>query len=753
MRRVLVLLFCFVSAAVAASPAQTASAAPPSQINVTDTHYGAGCPNSADPSGRLDSTCAIRAAITAAESSGIPGAGYPSLYFPHGRYKVAGEGYTSALTITKAVSIEGAGENNTVLVNTSPHAATLTYLKAADCSGMPQPCTLSVTNIAFTGMGHATSGGLIEVDSTIDGTMRNVYLAQTGGIALNLQGSSERWFFTDMEISNARWAVVLEGDTNEDYFQRVNVLNAGFTSDYCYSVNCPDGKLITSGVWRPDSRSAVFLDGENVHWTDSSIKSTAAIGGIRMALGVSSISNTYIEGFPFGGQPRANHAIAAPGPTEIGRLTSAISATALSFPVDDAAWQPLYINDPAQAQFNGRHSYVNSYGIFPADYLYGSKEPSRAVPGILRGHVEFVTVAAFSGDGEAYLIARGKQPVAWPAGSIIEQNVSTGYGTIAIRGDHLNSLAPFGGSRYSSGCSDTGQRTDWTGSPSELCAEIIAGFVPDGYMVPLPTQTYVHGSFSLDLDDNAIYTGESEQDGEGWLKIPGDASVVISGADAPLRTFVDAQTALHTYVNGNAKVQVVQWPGSRPTSALAYVADPSAGVQFSPQQGFYSASVMHNNVLDHQYIGSQCWYNAASANGAADRRSCTGPQGMTSEALANGRWMASAPGSAATQGNAAPSPASNPLKFVVRDWNVNLLAAAGHPGDCAARSVSTGAVRFNTAPDATLIVNLSPNPGASVMAAAAITGSGTQADLRLCNAGDTPVHWAAPPLVILTQLP
>ena len=139
-RRALLLLFCFVSAAVVTSPAQTASAAP-SQINVTDAHYGTGCPNPADPSGRLDSTCAIRAAITAAESSGMPGAGYPTLFFPHGRYKVAGEGYTSALTLTKAVNIQGAGENNTVLVNTSPHAATLTYTQAGDCSGMPQPCT------------------------------------------------------------------------------------------------------------------------------------------------------------------------------------------------------------------------------------------------------------------------------------------------------------------------------------------------------------------------------------------------------------------------------------------------------------------------------------------------------------------------------------------------------------------------------------------------------------------------------------
>jgi hypothetical protein len=599
MRRALLLLFCFVSAAVAVSPAQTAAAAP-SQINVTDAHYGAGCSNPADPTGRLDSTCAIRAAVTAAESSGLPGAGYPSLYFPHGRYKVAGEGYTSAITLTKAVSIEGAGENNTVLVNTSPHAATLTYTEAGDCSGMPLPCTLSVTNIAFTGLGHATSGGLIEVDSTINGSMRNVELSETGGIALNLQGSSERWFFTDMEISHARWPVVLEGDTNENYFQRVNVINSGQTQDYCYSVNCPHGKLIASGVWRPDPHSAVFLDGENVHWTDSSIKSTNAIGGIRLALGVTSVTNTYIEGYPYDGQPRFNHAIAAPGPVELGHTTSAISATALSIPVDDAGWQPLYVNNPAQAKIDGRHSYVNSYGIFPADYLYGSRDPSRAVPGIARGTMEFVTVAAFSGDGEAHLLARGKNPIAWPAGSVIEQGTTGGYGVLGIHGNHLNSTDPPSSPKYSSGCSDTAQLTDWVSSPSELCAEIIAGWVPDGYMVPLPTQNYVHGQFSLDLSDNAIYTGGSEQDGAGWIKVPGNADVFLGGPSAPLTASSDPDTALHSYMNGDIRVQILQWPGTKPVSAGAYLVDPAAGVSLSTRSGVYSANIMRNGSLSHE---------------------------------------------------------------------------------------------------------------------------------------------------------
>ncbi len=415
---------------------------PQSLVRVTEPRFGQGCPNPADPYGKHDSTCALRAALSFAESSGLPGGGYPILYFPHGVYRVAGEGFTSALTVHKAVSIQGDGAPNTTILNTSPHAATLTYLQVGECSGKPGPCPLTIEGLTFAGLGHATEGGLVEIDSTNTGSMRHVVLTTTGGIALNLQGSSERWFFEDMDISDARWPVVLEGDTNETYFQRVNVLEGGQSHDWCYSVNCPGGKRIESGVWRPDPHSAVYLDGDNVHWSDSSIKSTAEIGGIRLATTTSSVTHTYIEGFAWGKQPRTNHAIAAPGKSELGHLTQGIEAGELDFAVDDAGWQPLFVNDPAQARLNGHHSYVNAYGIFPADYLPGSKEPSRAVPGAVRGAVEIVQVGAFSGDGKAHLLARGKGARPWPAGSVMEQVTPNGYGVLRIEENHLNSLDP-----------------------------------------------------------------------------------------------------------------------------------------------------------------------------------------------------------------------------------------------------------------------------------------------------------------------
>ncbi len=719
--------FLLLAAGASAAASLGQAGAPPSLVNVTEPRFGQGCPNPADPYGKRDSTCAVRAALSFAESSGLPGGGYPVLYFPHGVYRVAGEGFTSALTVHKSVPIQGDGASNTTILNTSPHAAALTYQSVDECSGKPGYCPITIEGLTFAGLGHATEGGLIEIDSTNTGSMRRVVLAGTGGIALNLQGSSERWYFEDMEISDARWPVVLEGDTNETYFERVNVLEGGQSHDWCYSVNCPDGKRIASGVWLPDPHSAVYLDGDNVHWNNSSIKSTAEIGGIRLAPVTSSVTHTYIEGYPWGKQPRTNHAIAAPGKSELGHLTAPIDAGELDLPVDDAGWQPLFVNDPAQARLNGRHSYVTSYGIFPADYLAGSKEPSRDAPGALRGTVEMVEVGAFSGDGKAHLLARGKGARPWPAGSVMEQAPPNGYGVLRIEEDHLNSLDPDDSGPYKSGCSDTAQREHWTSSPSRLCAEVIAGLVPDGYMVPFPTQVYVHQQHTLHLVDNTIYTGGVEQDGQGWIKIPGNANVQLDQVNEPLRAFRDAGTALQSYDNGIYHVQVVQWPGAKPASALAYVVDRAAGVRFSPQEGFYEGDVMRNGAVEHQTLHTPCWFSTGA--GGANGKTCLGAQDPAprTDALAS------------------------PARFVIRDWQVNLLAPRGQTGDCKSRATQTGAVRFSTAADAALLANVSPNPRAQVSATAVAEPGGVT--VRVCNTGDTPVRWDGPTLVTLTQLP
>jgi hypothetical protein len=611
------------------------------RVDVTHADFGAGCPNAADPLGNADSTCAIRNAIRFAQASPVQGGGYPELYFPHGRYRVAGTGFTAALTFTAGVGMVGDGAQSTTIFNSSPSAGTVAYNKASDCAGKPGPCFLKIEGITFAGAGHTSMGGLIELNSTTTGLMRDVVLAESGGIGLNLQGSSERWIFSQMEIDHVRWAVLAEGDANENYFERVNVIDTGSDeSHFCFSVNCPGGQLIKSGTWMPDPHSAVYLDGDNVHWTDSSIKSTGIMGGLHMAAVTSSVSHTYIEGYPWGGQPRTNHAIEIGGKRELGHLTQAIGPGDLLIPVDDAGWQPLYVNDPALAGLNGTHSYTPVYNIFPADYVWQSTDPSSSVPGITRGTFETVTMASFAGDGRGHVMARGQNKtaaVAWPAGSIIEQAPPHSYGMARVESNHLNSLADYPGITIPAGCDDTAQLTKWTSSPSRLCAEIIVGLVPDGYGVPFPSQHYVAPSFSLEVTNNSIFTGDNEKSGQGWMKIPADATLLLNEGDKPLLHFQSSDTALNTYQNGPTRVQVIRWGTA---SANALVHDLSANVIFSPQDRYYNADVIINGNIAHQYLGEQCWYALSAGTQQPSSRFCVRANGPAQENLVNGRWVA-----------------------------------------------------------------------------------------------------------------
>ena len=265
---------------------------------------------------------------------------------------------------------------------------------------------------------------------------------------------------------------------------------------------------------------------------------------------------------------------------------------------------------------------------------------------------------------------------------------------------------------------------------------MIAGLVPDGFMVPFPTDDYVHQSFALHIVDNSIYTGGTEPDGQGWVKVPGNAAVVVEAANEPQRAFTDAATALRSYSNGVTRVQMITWPGAKPATALGYVNDISAGTRFSPQEGFYESDVMHDGALAHQYMNRQCWFNATGRSAVPGSRTCASPQ----DAPAGARALTT-------------TALSSPVKYVVRDWQVNTLAARGQAGDCKSREVATGGVHFSTAADATLVTNLSPNPGAQVSTTAAVGGDGSALTVRVCNTGNTPVRWELPPQIVLTQLP
>ena len=151
-----------------------------------------------------------------------------------------------------------------------------------------------------------------------------------------------------------------------------------------------------------------------------------------------------------------------------------------------------------------------------------------------------------------------------------------------------------------------------------------------------PPQHYVTRGFGIAFVNNSIYTEQSETEGAGWIKIAGNAAVFLDQGDLPLRAFTSADTAMHTYVNDNTRVQVVQW-GS--VSALATVQDLSAGVKFSPQDHYYQADILTNGTLGHQYLGEQCWYAIAQGTQQPQSRFCLRAGGPAQESLVNGRWV------------------------------------------------------------------------------------------------------------------
>jgi hypothetical protein len=52
-----------------------------------------------------------------------------------------------------------------------------------------------------------------------------------------------------------------------------------------------------------------------------------------------------------------------------------------------------------------------------------------------------------------------------------------------------------------------------------------------------------------------------------------------------------------------------------------------------------------------------------------------------------------------------------------------------------------------------MLVNVSPNPGAQVMAAGVVDADGTHVSVRMCNSGSTPVRWDQAPAVTVIELP
>lgn len=207
------------------------------KVNVLHTDFAGG----ADPTGVSDSTAAFQAALAYAQTKAgnASGAGAATLYIPAGRYKMNG-----CLTITganAAVNILGDGSSNTEIDQTAASGCTVQYLNT---NGGAPFSTVFVKGINLWGSGHNTTASLLDIVDMQFWVLDDVRLGNTGGVALNINGNSERGAAYNLSISQSRRAINANGNINEVYFN--NTLAYGNGADnggYSWNVNALNGSL------------------------------------------------------------------------------------------------------------------------------------------------------------------------------------------------------------------------------------------------------------------------------------------------------------------------------------------------------------------------------------------------------------------------------------------------------------------------------------------------------------------------------
>jgi hypothetical protein len=687
----------------------------------------------ADPTDTYNSECAIRnAGIFAANTS--YGTLHPTLYFPFGKYLVNVAGTTGVLQFNVPVAVAGDAQISSVIDNRSPQAATLTYVSVYGAI---------VNNIGLFGAGHTTTGDMLDVLDSQASDIEHVTCNNSAGECINLQGSSERTRMHDINAAGVRQVLNSEGNTNEDYLDgfdftfngyttvdnwffdsNANPLTGSSTTNAClatptaYSASTAytTGQTVTetgvtfnaaqasinqtpqlwSAYWNecgqsrfPEERAVVYMDGDNWHAQNGSIKATK-LSGANLARFTSFANNVYFEADSSGTISSPAYSFQVVGKMEIGHLTSELPAAGLTAGVDDAGWQHQYTTDPTLVS----HTVTdNAYYIFPTDYLYGSSAASVSNPNLLRGQYEQVYVAGFANDGQnngfqgsAHLSGRAENgtvapgvacsgsvttacgaglinaAVDWPApttpggiltfSALISQQANSTYGVIDIANDHLEMLHIVG-TDYAN-CSDTVLRApnaQWIGNPSELCAEVLLGAAPDGLTLQEPTvirQTYNNEGVAEFKDNTIFQSSLPEVSGFGQIKIANSGEAIINMGNVPLKATLNPATAFLNYTNLNVSVDTVNY-GS--VSAISTVIDPSAGYISSNQGAATSpfnslrATIQDaggGNTFSTQTISAiaPCqYYSSTSDSAAPTTRTCLSKTGFNNQTYNGSAWV------------------------------------------------------------------------------------------------------------------
>jgi hypothetical protein len=644
------------SNSAAAVPQTAGRTAVPAKLPRVDVQHGdfgsaAGCPNSADPIGEKDSTCAINAAVAYALTESRSGE-YPAIYIPLGRYKI-----TAPIRVPCQLHVIGDGVDATAIQQMTAGANVLTVYPSTLKSLDPWLCSGSVRDLTLQGNGHTSTGSLLEVINSAGYKLESVKLYNSGGRGLNLQGSSERMESNDLQIDAVRWSLIMGGTPNEDHFFKTNIEDPGAADDgYCFGVNCTNGVYAgpnqgpggTPTAVSPDTHSAIWMGGSNVGFYGGSIKPTMYQGGIQTSfVEAGMIANFYFEGFPMQHQLRVNPSITEGGLLPMTTLTAALSGTEMVVPVASTAWFPDYVNDPADAHY----LHCTEYDwIMPKDFEWGNTSGSAYVPGVKRNQYELVCLKAMAGDGKMYIDQRNSAMggfkstapagTAWPAGSIVHMVLGTGSygGGLTVLASHMESNASSSGARqtsfYKASCDDTNDHT---------CAEVIAGFIPDGYFFnPQGSSSGINNAGVQMTLINDSFWGLADPlnalSGNGYLKVHNRASITVvgtSGSIAPKGETSEVAAGQAT-LNGTSGPYVMAVQYATGATAMLSYSRPDTGLYLNPRNSFFEQAMSgfdpvnlganpgSTNANGHQFANSSCWYDVGSSPSAthAQNRFC-----------------------------------------------------------------------------------------------------------------------------------
>lgn len=603
----------------------------------------------ADPTGMIDSTAAIQAAVAFALANPQASNGnvIPCVYIPAGLYKVSG-----TIRIPSNMCMTGDSDQATVLQLTSP-STNLFTVYAGICNANMQ-CSGEITNLQLYGSGHATTGTLLEVDNETGFHIANIAMANHGGRGLQLNNNSERFRSDNLLIQYTRWPIILSGDINETYFFNTQIIGPGTTGEpygeeyYCYGINCPShsypypnqGPSGGPTPVSPDPHGAITLTkAVNFGFYGGSIKSLKYMSGFR-ATGYGVIKNFYLEGYPYNNEPRLNAGINANGGVlEKTQLSGELKPSSMIVGVQDTSWMPQYFE---AASDMGTGSYI-TYIVMPQDFLSGSTAPSQYNSSIQRGQFEIIQVQGFTSDGNVHILGRNLSGSTingdWPAGSIIEETPPQAHGAIDIEDSHIDTIkGP--GSGYTANCNQAGALT---------CAEIIAGPVPDGLIVdpvggPLDAfDGYTSGELTIKSLDS--YSSSFQHSGEiaahrySSLNFDGVFNIPANQAETAETVGPSAQIQLSnitggsyltapTYQNGNTARPVVTVPGA------GIVWAPSNGLftRYEQQYGQYGG--YNQWMVGTKFANSYCWFDtpAVGSSQSLNRICFKGSPGSTSQA-------------------------------------------------------------------------------------------------------------------------